>query len=178
MWMCRWPWGTPRRPQCCSSGSSFCWCRTWVPSPRTCTSPWSSTITMTVRRIPINASNDQNENRFQMMMKVNTTAAVPSKSPRLSTNHLASRRVNVTACSLRARLCTWRWVRWRRPSTHCEWVCQQSKAGWRSFRKETDTGRPSMSLRETLQIRWWVRYVQEQDWLSCILHLKYSHFTL
>ena len=51
MWRCRWHWRTPREPRCCSSGSSSCSCRTWTPSPTTCTSPWSSTTTTTVRHI-------------------------------------------------------------------------------------------------------------------------------
>lgn len=47
-WKCKWRWKTPSKPRCCSSGSSSCSCRTWMPFPTKSTSPWSSTTTMTV----------------------------------------------------------------------------------------------------------------------------------
>lgn len=157
-WRRRWHWRTPREPWCCSSGSSSCSCKTWMPSPTTCASPWSSTITTTVRLCQTNY--------FGIYSKIVNTSplALLPKSPLMTTNHQASERANVTASGLKAWRCTSRWARCRRRSTPWECACQRNKAGWRSSKNGTKGLRPSRFLRVTLHRGNWSRWVQKEDY--------------
>ncbi len=181
MWRCRWHWRAPKEPLCCSSGSSSCLCRTWMPSPITSTSPWSSTIMTTVRRINFIENQCRVWCHFLGRTVKTSPPALLSKSPLLTTNHQASRRESVTASGLKAWLCTSRWVRCRRPSTPWGCACQQSRAGWRSFKKGTTWGRPSRLLQEILQKGKRSRWVQKEDcfragyqFYSCLILSKHN----